>query len=115
MGPEPTIATVEPGATLPFKTPHSKPVGRISLNITSASSSAPAGIGYRLVSACGVRTYSACVPSISLPRIHAPVLQWEYMPRLQFSHFPQEDTHEIRTRSPGRNAVTPAPTESMTP
>ena len=43
--PEPTIATVEPGATLPFSTPHSKPVGRMSLSMTSASSSAPSGIG----------------------------------------------------------------------
>ncbi len=43
-GPEPTMATVEPGATLPFRTPHSKPVGRMSLSITRASSSAPAGI-----------------------------------------------------------------------
>ncbi len=45
MGPEPTMATVEPGWTLPFSTPHSKPVGRMSLSITSASSSAPAGMG----------------------------------------------------------------------
>ena len=41
------------------------------------------GNGYRLVSACGMRTYSACVPSIELPRIQPPVAQCEYMPRRQ--------------------------------
>ena len=45
--------------------------------------SAPAGIGYRLVSACGMRTYSAWVPSILWPRIQPPVVQCEYMPRRQ--------------------------------
>src|ERR1700680_1220686 len=55
------MATVLPGCTFPFSTPHSKPVGRMSDSMTSASSSAPAGMGYRLVSAWGKNTYSACV------------------------------------------------------
>ncbi len=62
--PHAAIATVLPGTTLPLRTPHSKPVGKISLSITRASSSTPSGMRYRLVSACGIRTYSACVPSI---------------------------------------------------
>jgi hypothetical protein len=37
------LATVDPGRTLPLSTPHSKPVGRMLLSITSTSSSAPAG------------------------------------------------------------------------
>ena len=67
------------------------------------------------MSACGVRTYSACVPSISLPRIQPPVVQWENMPLRQYSHLPQDEMQEISTRSPGLKAVTPAPTLSMTP
>ena len=45
IGPEPTIATVDAIWTLPLRTPHSKPVGRMSLSMTSASSSLPGGIG----------------------------------------------------------------------
>src|SRR3981189_1928623 len=44
IGPAPTIATVEPGFTFPLSSPHSKPVGRMSLSMTSASSSAAAGM-----------------------------------------------------------------------
>ncbi len=109
------MATLEPGATLPFSTPHSKPVGRMSLSMTSASSSAPAGIGYRLVSACGMRTYSACVPSMLLPRIQPPVAQCEYMPLRHGSQRPHELMHEISTWSPGLKVVTAAPTASITP
>ena len=39
----------------------------------SHCTSAPSGIGCRLVSACGMRTNSACVPSMLLPRIQPPV------------------------------------------
>ncbi len=115
IGPEPTMATVEPGWTFPLSTPHSKPVGRMSLNMTNASSSAPSGIGYRLVSACGIRTNSAWVPSIVLPRIQPPVVQWEYMPLRQYSQRPQALMQEISTLSPGLNVTTPGPTESITP
>ena len=72
----------------------------MSLSITSASSSAPAGKGYRLVSACGVRTYSACVPSMVLPRIQPPVAQCEYIPLRHKSQMPHALTQEISTRSP---------------
>ena len=91
------MATVDPGWTLPFSTPHSKPVGRMSLSMTSASSSAPSGIGCRLVSACGMRTNSACVPSMRLPKIQPPVVQCEYMPLRQGSQRPQALMHEINT------------------
>ncbi|MCS3453925.1 repressor LexA [Bradyrhizobium elkanii USDA 61] len=63
------MATAEPGEILPLSTPHSNPVGRMSLSMTKASSSTPSGKWGRLVSACGVRTYSAFVSSILLPRI----------------------------------------------
>ena len=82
MGPAPIIATVEPRCILPFSTPHSKPVGRISLKRTRASSSVSAGMGKRLVSAWGIRTNSAWVPSI-WPSIQPPLLQCEYIPRRQ--------------------------------
>ena len=45
IGPAPTMASVAPGSTLPLRTPHSNPVGRMSLSMTRASSSAPSGIG----------------------------------------------------------------------
>ncbi len=115
MGPEPTIATLDPGATLPLSTPHSKPVGRMSLSITKASSSAPAGMGWRLVSACGMRTYSACVPSMVLPRIQPPVVQCEVMPLRHGSQRPQALMHEMSTWSPGLKVLTAAPTESTMP
>ena len=53
-----------------------------------------------------MRTNSAWVPSIVLPRIQPPVVQWEYMPLRQYSHLPQALTQEISTRSPALNAVT---------
>ncbi len=62
-----------------------------------------------------MRTYSACVPSILLPRIQPPVAQCEYMPRRHASHLPHDEMHEISTRSPGPNADTAAPTCSTTP
>ena len=37
-GPEPTTATTSPGATCPFRTPISKPVGRMSESMIAASS-----------------------------------------------------------------------------
>jgi hypothetical protein len=43
IGPAPTMATMLPSSTFALSTPHSKPVGTISLNMTSDSSSA--GIG----------------------------------------------------------------------
>ena len=67
------------------------------------------------MSACGMRTYSACVPSIALPRIQPPVVQCEYMPLRQYSHLPQDEMQEISTWSPGLKVVTPAPTSSTTP
>jgi hypothetical protein len=103
------------GLDLAVDTPHSTPVGRMSLNITSASSSAPSGIRQRLVSACGMRRYSAWVPSISVPSIHPPVVQREYMPRRQYSQRPQAEMQEIRTRSPLRKLVTAGPTFSTVP
>ena len=48
----------------------------------------------------GMRTYSACVPSIVLPRIQPPVVQCEYMPLRQYSHLPQAVMQDISTRSP---------------
>ena len=78
----------------------------MSLSITSASSSASAGRWYRLVSACGVRTYSAWVPSMVLPRIHPPVRQCEYIPLRHASHFPHALMHEMSTLSPARNVDT---------
>ena len=87
----------------------------MSLSITSASSSTSAGTWYRLVSACGVRTYSAWVPSIVLPRIQPPVRQCEYMPRRHRSQIPHALMQEISTRSPGWNADTAGPTASTTP
>jgi len=46
---------------------------------------------------CGVRTYSACVPSISLPGIQPPVVQCESFPRRQYPHLPQAEMQEMRT------------------
>ena len=54
----------------------------------------------------GMRTNSAWVPSIVLPRIQPPVVQCEYICLRQYSHLPQALTQEIRTRSPALNAVT---------
>ena len=72
-GPAPTMATVSPGLTCPLRTPHSKPVGRMSLSMASASSSAPGGQHDRgWCRRGGSRTYSAWVPSIRLPRIQPP-------------------------------------------
>jgi hypothetical protein len=114
-GPPPTIATVSPGFTCPLSTPISNPVGRMSLSMTSASSSAPFGTACRLVSAYGMRTYSAWVPSIRWPRIQPPSAQWEYMPFLHASQRPQEVMHEMRTRSPFLKLETAEPASSMTP
>ena len=83
--------------------------------ITRASSSPSTGKQYRLPSACGMRTYSAWVPSRVLPKIQPPCRQWEYIPRLQKSHFKQAVTHEMITLSPMWNSETPVPTCSMTP
>jgi hypothetical protein len=47
--------------------------------------------------------------------IQPPVVQWEYMPRRQYSHVPQDVMQEISTWSPGWKAVTPTPTWSITP
>src|SRR4030088_3125803 len=44
-----------------------------------------------------MRTYSACVPSMVLPRIHPPLTQCEYIPFRQYSHFPHALMHEMRT------------------
>jgi hypothetical protein len=57
-----------------------------------------------------MRTNSAWVPSMLLPRIQPPVVQCEYMPLRQNSQRPQALMQEIRTRSPGLKVVTPAPT-----
>ncbi len=69
----------------------------MSLSITSDASSSPAGTRYKLVSACAMRTYSACVPLIVCPSNQPPVLQCEYMPRRQYSHLPQLLMQEIST------------------
>ncbi len=42
-GPAPTIATTSPGWTLPFSTPTSKPVGRMSDRNSTCSSLSPSG------------------------------------------------------------------------
>src|SRR5678815_973152 len=109
------MATVSPGLICPLSTPHSKPVGNISLNITIASSSTLSGMGYRLLSAKGILTYSAWVPSIRCPSIHPPLTQCEYIPFLQYSHLPQDEMHEIRTLSPFLKFVTAVPTSSTIP
>src|SRR5665647_649328 len=62
-----------------------------------------------------MRTNSACVPSMVLPRIQPPVVQWEYICLRQYSHLPQALTQEISTWSPALNAVTAGPTFSMMP
>src|SRR5512133_2458591 len=63
-----------------------------------------------------MRTYSACVPSIVLPRIQPPpVAQCEYIPFLQGSHFPHDEMQEMRTRSPFLNVDTAGPVSSTTP
>ena len=67
------------------------------------------------MSACGMRTYSACVPSIMLPRIQPPLRQCEYIRFLQKSQLPHAVMHEMMTLSPTRNSETPAPTCSTTP
>ena len=67
------------------------------------------------MSACGMRTYSAWVPSMVLPRIQPPSLQCEYIPRLQGAHRPQEVMHEMRTVSPLRMPVTADPISSTIP
>jgi hypothetical protein len=67
------------------------------------------------VSACGIRTYSAWVPSISFPRIQPPVLQCEYIPFLQNSHVPHAVMQEIRTEAPLWKFETAFPTSSTTP
>ena len=63
-GPAPTTATTSPGATRPLRTPISKPVGRMSESVRPASSLTPPGSLYSELSANGVRTYSAWVPSM---------------------------------------------------
>ena len=50
-----------------------------------------------------------------LPRIQPPLVQCEYMPRRQYSHFPQEEMHEISTASPWAKPVTLEPASTMTP
>src|SRR5580658_3258332 len=62
-----------------------------------------------------MRTNSACVPSIVLPRIQPPVVQCEYICLRQYSHLPQALTQEITTWSPALNAVTADPTWSTMP
>ena len=54
----------------------------------------------------GMRTYSACVPSMVLPRIHPPSRQWEYICLRQKSHFAQAVTQEMSTLSPLRKVET---------
>ncbi len=50
-GPAPTTATVSPGPTLPFCTPISKPVGRMSARNRTCSSDTPSGTAWTDVSA----------------------------------------------------------------
>ncbi|KAG9796052.1 P-loop containing nucleoside triphosphate hydrolase protein, partial [Aureobasidium melanogenum] len=71
-GPAPTMATVDPGCTFPFNTPHSRPVGKMSESITSPFSSTPAGTACSPLSASGIRT------------IQPPFTQWLYMARRQY-------------------------------
>src|SRR6266516_5968048 len=109
MGPEPTMATVPPCCTFPLRTPHSRPVGRISLSMTKAFSSSPSGIWCKLESAFGILTYSACVPSTVLPSIQPPVVQCEVMPLRQYSHVPHAEMQDTSTRSPCSKLLTPSP------
>src|SRR5438874_3871969 len=62
-----------------------------------------------------MRTYSAWVPSMILPRIQPPLWQWEYMPFLHASHLPHEVMQEMRTRSRALKPETADPTSATTP
>ena len=61
------------------------------------------------MSACGMRTYSAWVPSMVIAEDPAAVRQCEYIPFLQKSHLPQAVMQEIRTWSPRWKLVTACP------
>jgi hypothetical protein len=74
------MATVSPGFTCPLRTPHSKPVGKMSLSITIVSSSALAGKEQRLPSVvwdahvlglCSVDSVAQNPAAVSTMGIHA--------------------------------------------
>lgn len=94
----PALAALLPTFTLPFNTSHSNPVGRMTLGITKASSSAAAGIGYRLVSAWGTRMYLAWVPSMRFPKMQPQVVQCECRPLFEKSFFELVEAASISFR-----------------
>ncbi|KAL7356085.1 hypothetical protein ACKS0A_06033 [Histoplasma ohiense] len=113
--PAPMITTVLPGETFPSSVPHSNPVGSASDSMTAAVKSTVAGSLYSDDDACGMRTNSACVPSIWLPSTHPPETQCEGIPFRQKLQTLQAEMHEMSTVSPGTRPWTLEPTSWITP
>ena len=67
IGPWANTTTVSPIRMLAFSAPLN-PVDMMSGHISTCSSLRPSGMGARLAWASGTSTYSACVPSIRLPK-----------------------------------------------
>ena len=67
IGPWANTTTVSPILMCAFSAP-AKPVDMMSGHISTCSSVKPSGIGAKLACASGTSTYSACVPSIKLPK-----------------------------------------------
>src|SRR4029079_5842093 len=116
IGPAPTITTVSPGATPPFRTPTSYDVGRMSASSTASSLLTLSGSLYTDRSANGTRTCSACVPSIRWPRIQPPPPRHcPYVASLQYLQLPPAVMHETSTRSPTATRCREAPTSTTVP
>ena len=116
VGPAPMTRTSLPSSISAIFAAH-HPVARMSPASTAPVSLTPSGMTVRPVSACGTRTYSACMPSMRQPIAQPPSgrMQLFTLPRPQKKHSPQKVSTFTDTRSPGRTFFTARPTFSTTP
>ena len=116
VGPAPMTRTSEPSSMSAIFAAQ-KPVARMSPASNAALSDTPSGMTVSPQSACGTRTYSACMPSIRQPIAQPPSgrVQLLTAPRRQKKHSPQKVSTLIETRSPGLTLRTFLPTDSTMP
>ncbi len=116
IGPWPKIATSSPRPTRPFSTA-AKPPEATPPRSRTCSSVKVSGIGTRLACAKGIRTNSACAPSIVLPSRQPPRCPWQCAacPFRQLSHWPQGVVDPNNTRCPGSYPKMSSPSSCTTP
>ena len=108
IGPCAKIATVSPMRIRPLSAPE-KPVDMMSGHISTCSSVNPSGMGARLAIASGTSRYSACAPSMVLPKRQPPSglkpclvpgPSWEWQPQRQALLWPLGQIAPAMTRWP---------------